>query len=548
MRIARLRLLLSSLLLISLGTRAQPMLREWTTYHDGNLNGYDVARDIQITDSQMVVVTGTSFHLFSGGNFTTLLLDELGNVRWKDHYYSAETGVLNGGQRIRTASGNVFYAVGTLAFRAGDISLMKYGPTGRRWTQNFTPSWFSDYLDEGIDLALDNDENLYAIGVATSTAGNLNDVYTIKCDSSGQVIWEEDYSGASGDDFPARILTGPSGGCHSLSGSFNFFGSGNYDFTLLEYNTTGTLVNTRYLDGPGNRSDHPRDSTSTVGGWYVCGTTATTSNNNDALIGLLNDNGTAGWRQTYAGTANQGDTAIQILETQTGDVVALLHSKELLNGSSRDAIVVRCYDAGGNLRWSWTTFGNDSLGALPAEMLLDATGTIMLCGSYTSSGQQSNGLLAAIDANGQELWMTGFDGGFNQHDGFTGIAIDTIGGIYVCGYSRNGIANSRYVIAKYSFNGTTGIPMSDAKRNIRVFPQPAAPGSIISLELGETLPPDVYSLLMTVEGKTVCVMEKFEVNDRVLRLQLPATIAAGSYLLVTSTAAQTFRQTILVQP
>ena len=396
MRIARLRLLLSSLLLISLGTRAQPMLREWTTYHDGNLNVYDVARDIQITDSQMVVVTGTSFHLFSGGNFTTLLLDELGNVRWKDHYYSAETGVLNGGQRIRTASGNVFYAVGTLAFRAGDISLMKYGPTGRRWTQNFTPSWFSDYLDEGIDLALDSDENLYAIGVATSTAGNLNDVYTIKCDSSGQVIWEEDYSGASGDDFPARILTGPSGGCHSLSGSFNFFGSGNYDFTLLEYNTTGTLVNTRYLDGPGNRSDHPRDITSTVGGWYVCGTTATTGNNNDALIGLLNDNGTAGWRQTYAGTANLGDTAIQILETQTGDVVALLQSKELLNGSSRDAIVVRCYDAGGNLRWSWTTFGNDSLGALPAEMLLDATGTIMLCGSYTSSGQQSNRLPRAV--------------------------------------------------------------------------------------------------------------------------------------------------------
>lgn len=144
--------------------------------------------------------------------------------------------------------------------------------------------------------------------------------------------------------------------------------------------------------------------------------------------------------------------------------------------------------------------------------------------------------------------MTGFDGGFNQHDGFTGIAIDTIGGIYVCGYSRNGIANSRYVIAKYSFNGTTGIHMSDAKRNIRVFPQPAAPGSIISLEFEETLPPDVYSLLMTVEGKTVCVMEKFEVNDRVLRLQLPATITAGSYLLVTSTAAQTFRQTILVQP
>ena len=90
--------------------------------------------------------------------------------------------------------------------------------------------------------------------------------------------------------------------------------------------------------------------------------------------------------------------------------------------------------------------------------------------------------------------------------------------------------------------------MSDAKRNIRVFPQPAAPGSIISLEFEETLPPDVDSLLMTVEGKTVCVMEKFEVNDRVLRLQLPATIAAGSYLLVTSTAAQTFRQTILVQP
>jgi hypothetical protein len=79
-------------------------------------------------------------------------------------------------------------------------------------------------------------------------------------------------------------------------------------------------------------------------------------------------------------------------------------------------------------------------------------------------------------------------------------------------------------------------------------PATIAPGSIISLELGETLPPDVYSLLMTVEGKTVCVMEKFEVNDRVLRLQLPATIAAGSYLLVTSTAAQTFRQTILVQP
>ncbi len=82
-----------------------------------------------------------------------------------------------------------------------DIFLIRCDTTGNRvWTKQFG----STGADTGYDCTLDSYGNIYVTGnVQRSIGGNTHfgssDIFLVKLDSNGSIIWSKQYGGENGD-------------------------------------------------------------------------------------------------------------------------------------------------------------------------------------------------------------------------------------------------------------------------------------------------------------------------------------------------------------
>ena len=216
---------------------AQAPQKLWDSFFDGSLNGKDESNSITVDNSGNVYITGKCFNTLTIGNFTTVKYDMNGIEQWADHFEGAQSWSFNCGKKIVIDKDQNLYAIGTVALNDGDIAIVKYNADGKIWSQSYEPYWFGSAEDQGIDICVDTSNNLYAVGQVVSLSGNMLDSYFMKCDSAGIVIFEENFTSASGDDFPAGVAVTPSGNFFGLSNSFNFFGSQTYDIFTINYLT-----------------------------------------------------------------------------------------------------------------------------------------------------------------------------------------------------------------------------------------------------------------------------------------------------------------------
>ncbi len=84
------------------------------------------------------------------------------------------------------------------------------------------PYQFGSGYDEAREIATDAAGNIYCVASIQSLGGNMQDLYTLKCDSTGNDIWSVDYSSASGDDWAEGLAVTPDGHCFSITSSYNF--------------------------------------------------------------------------------------------------------------------------------------------------------------------------------------------------------------------------------------------------------------------------------------------------------------------------------------
>ncbi len=443
----------------------------WDVFFDGALNGKDESNFVLTDTLGNVFVTGTSFHSFSGGNFTTIKYDASGTELWVDHYTNTQASYKNYGKRLVIDKWENVYAVGTTALHEGDLAICKYNSAGKIWSKNYEPYWFSTYDDYGIDMDVDSAGNFYAIARVNSPNGNLFDMYLIKCDSSGAKIWDTNYTGASDDDYPVAVKCTPSGTAYTLLQSFNFFGSGSQDITTLQFLSGGVQNWFSKYDGPGNGIDYPTSiKIDAAENQYICGTVDAGANN-DMVALKQNIYGTRLWVTTYNGTANGNDTAISTTWLPNGFVVVTGKCKENLNSSTLDAFVTMVIDSG-TIVWTHKFYGTDSLGAAPSQMLTDAQGNIYICGAENLVGGTKNGCIIKYDSIGNLLWNISYDAGVNLNDKFNAITLDNNNDIILTGQTFTSATNSNYVTVKYG-NSVTSLIENNSSENIVMYPNPA---------------------------------------------------------------------------
>jgi hypothetical protein len=200
---------------------------------------------------------------------------------------------------IPTSDGGFVAAGYTYSYGAGnvDVFVIKTDTSGDTlWTRAFGgPS-----LDYGYDVCETNDGAYVIAGYTMSFGAGDEDVYLLKLDSDGDVLWTRTYGGAGLDE--ARSVCFTSDGYIVAAGQTESFGSGVSDVYLLKVDADGDTLWTRTFGGA--ESDWAAKVCETVDGNYgMSGTSGSFNTTRDAYMLKVSPSGVLVWEDNYGSNA-----------------------------------------------------------------------------------------------------------------------------------------------------------------------------------------------------------------------------------------------------
>ncbi len=332
------------------------------------------------------------------------------------------------------ASGNVFvtgtFFSPTITFGAvtltnadnsglsGDMYLVKYNSAG-------TVLWATRIggisSEDGVAVATDASGNCYVtgnyftnnllIGATLLTNSGGTDMFVVKFNSGGSVIWAQSAGGNYSDQCMSLAVdssgscyvTGKTGSLTCTFGSVTVNSSGtSFDPFLVKYNSAGTALWAKIGNGPGNDESYDVAADPT-GGVCVTGSFQDTINFGGNFLasfdttGMLwaiflmkfDDYGNPVWAKSAIGTntAISYSVAVDISGNSyiTGyfSGLTITFDSYTLNNSGGTNLFLAKFDSGGNVSWAqraggWSTQQGNSLA-------VDISGNIYLAGTFTGT-------------------------------------------------------------------------------------------------------------------------------------------------------------------
>jgi hypothetical protein len=397
--------------------------------------------------------------------------------------------------------------------------------------------------DAGYALIQAPDGNFIIVGATGSFGGGV-DMYALKLNQQGDIIWQHNYGGAA-DDYAYSICEAPDGG-HLIVGATASFGHGRYDVYLQKIDSLGNPTDAAYYGGDSSDYGYSVRPTSD-NGYVVAGNTNSFGVvGDDGYVIKVNQQLDSVWARTYAYPATPyNDRLSSIAETSDSGYIAV---GQYFSWPTK-AWVIRL-NRYGNPNWQniyaneyWGR-GSDIIEKTPGQYYATGVWGVLFQSSYmtlvniNSEGTMANHWSYGIDAmqTGESIIATA-DGGFAmagsvmRNGNFDIILVKTDslgnqqwcryfggddvdmgcdliqandGGYLVVGYTRSfGAANTDvYVIKTDSLGQTTGIEDEKATlpRNPEMaqnYPNPFNGRTIIqfNLETPGTATVNIYDLL-----------------------------------------------------
>ena len=245
---------------------------------------------------------------FGVGGFDNYLirLNANGDTLWTKTY--GNTGY-DEAQSIKQTSDGGFIMVGQTATvdYAGDVYLVKTDANGVLvWSTAFGTATKFDF---GYSVRQTSDGGYIIAGLTNSTGAGLRDVLLIKTNSTGVLQWSKTYGGAADDE--ARSVEETADGGFIVSGFTQSYGSG-YQMYLIKTNSTGNVTWSKTFGGGGLELGYSVKQTSD-GGYVLLGySDSYGSGLYDVLLLKLSAIGSITWSKTYGGTADDYGLCIHI--------------------------------------------------------------------------------------------------------------------------------------------------------------------------------------------------------------------------------------------
>lgn len=219
--------------------------KAWERVLPGNgfSTGYGV---IQTGDGGAVVVGDTKSKTRDDHDVSVAKLDARGNETWEKNY--GGLGCDYGAAVLQTNDGGYLVAGGTESFGAGlyDVYLIRLDGQGRQlWQQTYGGKG----SDCGYALLQAGDGGYVIAGSSDSTPSGQTNVYLIKVDDNGRLLWERGYGGDR-DSYGWSLLQTGDGG-YLIAGETEVVGAagGGFKSYLIRTDAQGSEIWERILGG-----------------------------------------------------------------------------------------------------------------------------------------------------------------------------------------------------------------------------------------------------------------------------------------------------------
>jgi len=279
--------------------------------------------------------------------------------------------------------------------------------------------------DEGQDVKQTSDGGYIIAGWTTSFGAGSSDIWLIKTDASGNSIWERTFGGESWDY--AHSVQQTIDGGYIIVGESYSWSPGNCDIWLIRTDSSGNIIWSKFFGGL--RDDYGEDVQQTAdGGYIVTGSTwSFGSGDSDVWLIRTDSSGNKLWDQTFGGLENDDGYGVQ--ETSGGDFIIVGDTQSF---GYQDVWLIKT-DASGNELWN-NTFGGTIGSAAGRSVQQCSDGGYIISGFMLPSGSGYWDVwLIKTDAYGNKVWDKNFGG--SDHDLGFSVQQTPDGGYIIGGYS-----------------------------------------------------------------------------------------------------------------
>jgi uncharacterized delta-60 repeat protein len=362
--------------------------------------GTDDAFSVVSTSDGGCAITGWT-NSYGSGNYDIYVakFDASGNLQW-----NRVIGGTDGdyGQSIIQASDGGFVVAGqTMSYGAGgmDVIILKLSSVGNiLWTR--TAGGFGN--ESGYKVIETSDGGFTVAGTTTSYGSGSTDMFIVKTNSSGMVLWSRAIGGPGYDG--ANSLIQLSDGSFVAAGSTMSYGAGNYDMYVVKFSSAGQINWTRTIGGSGYEFASSLVQVSD-GGFIVSGSTESFgAGGSDFYTIKLNSSGVIQWQKTIGGSGD--DYGYTVINTADGGFCISGYTKSYGAGGE-DCFLVKFSSNGSVCGSSSSAPGSPGSGGsigtiLPLSFPYNPTSSTPSV-AILSGGSASTLCLTGIEQNGSEI-------------------------------------------------------------------------------------------------------------------------------------------------
>ncbi|NMB79988.1 MAG: hypothetical protein GYA23_12945 [Methanomicrobiales archaeon] len=283
---------------------------------------------VPVPDGYVLAGTTLSFPSYGGQDAWLIRTDSNGNELWNHTYGGYSTDLFN--SVIRTPDGG-FTAAGitdSYGSGSGDAFLVRIAQDG---TEQWHAAFGGVKADRAVSLAQLQDGGYILAGSTWSLGPNDTNLYLIRTDSGGNLIWQKTY-GHNIHTYGNDVLALPDGGFVAVGYTDPYPAAGNRSVYAVRTDSAGTIV---WEKTPGSvrlTSEGRSVTASSDGGFVITG----------GSMGLylleLNSDGTTSWDRVIARSPNDWGTGIEPVSGTSGYIVSGLRN---LPANNWDAYLMR---------------------------------------------------------------------------------------------------------------------------------------------------------------------------------------------------------------
>jgi predicted secreted protein len=266
-------------------------------------SGDDEAHSVKVSSSGYAFVGITNSSGLGQNDVLLIKTDFYGSMEWNQTYGGFYNDL--GYSLVTTPDDGYALAGSTSSFGAGsaDFWLIKVDSFG---TMEWNKTYGTQKYDSCRSLVATGDSGYALLGYSTNVTSDDNrqrfrlgdsDIWLIKVDSLGNMIWNKTYGGVGSDSVSTIIETADGGfvlGCSTSS-----FGAGSADFWLIKVDSFGTMEWNKTYGGLGIEYANSL-VVADDGGYAMTGSTSTFGNGSaDVWLVKVNSLGNLEWNRTY---------------------------------------------------------------------------------------------------------------------------------------------------------------------------------------------------------------------------------------------------------